>query len=69
MRAHEDHTVAYRGVDAVFSVLNQHWDFASAGRLEDFGKLGDGLLQNLWRTYVDFRDDYHDWDVEGHCNT
>ena len=56
------------GLDGLFAVLDEDGDFTGAGRFENAGQLGDGLLQDLRRADVDFSDDHHDWDVESQSN-
>jgi hypothetical protein len=56
-------------VDALLLVLDEDWYLASAGGLQDFGELRDGLLQNLRRANVDFSDADHDRDIERKSNS
>ena len=56
-------------IDALLAVGDEDGDFPRAGGFEDFGELGDGLLEDLGRTDVDFGDDDHDGDVEREGDT
>ena len=58
-----------RGFDSVFSVFDEDGDFAGAGRFEDTGKLGDGLLEDLGWTDVNFGNHYNNWDIKGEGDT
>ena len=53
------HQKTHSSVDAFLPVLDEDWDFASTRRFEDFGQLGNRLLENLRRANVDFGDDNH----------
>lgn len=53
------------GVYAFLLVLDEDGYFSGAGRLENLGQLGDGLLENVRRTDVDLGYANHDWDIEG----
>src|SRR4051812_42333330 len=55
-------------VDALFVVLDEDGYLPRPRALQDPRYLRDGLLQNLRRANVDFRDDHHDWHVQGKCN-
>ncbi len=52
------------GLNGICTVFDEDGDFASTGRLEDAGELGDGLLQDLGWADVDFGDDDHHWHVK-----
>lgn len=47
-------------IDALLAVLDEDGNFASSWRLENFGQLRDGLVEDVGRTNVDFG--YHDHD-------
>ena len=56
------------GLDGVFPGFDEDWDFAGAGRFEYAGELGDGLLEDLGWTDVDFSDYYHYRNIQSKGN-
>jgi len=58
-----------RGVDTLFLVLDEDWDFPSARGFQNSGDLLDSLFQDLGRTDIDFGDDDHDWNIKSQCDT
>ena len=56
-------------VDTLFPILDEDWDFACAWGFEDSRDLLNSLFEDLRWADVDFGDDYHDWDIQGQCDT
>ena len=57
------------GFNSILAVFDKDWDFASTGRFQYSGYLSDGLLQDVWRTNINFGNDDHDWHIQGQGNT
>ena len=53
------------GLDSVGAIFDKDGDFPCARRFEYASQLGDGLLQDLRRAYVNLCNDYHHRNVQG----
>lgn len=60
---------AYSSIYALLATLDEDWDFSRSRRLEDFGQLSNGLLEDVRRANIDFGDYHHDWNVERKSNS
>ena len=55
-------------IDGLFAILDEHRNFSCPWRLQYFGELSDGILQDLGRAYIDFGDNNHDRHVKSQSN-
>lgn len=53
------------GLDSVGAIFDEDGYFPCTRRLEYASQLGDGLLQNLRRAYVNLCNDYHHRNIQG----
>lgn len=56
-------------IDTIFAIFYEYRYFPGALRLQDLRKLGDSLLQDLRRTYVNLGNNDHHRDVEREGDT